>query len=338
MKRNYPNLLVIITCCTFLLNLINIPFVFASTSPDCINHIFSTSISDPNHDVEELPEGFIMTISPSLELVHNPWIGHQPVGLRFEGIALPPDVEIISAYLQFTTNQTNIETCELYIEGELALNPSPFFSQLFDLTLRQKTNTKIDWFPPSWTILGEASTAQQTPDLSPILNEIISQENWMSENPITLFLNGIGSRPASAFDYNPGEAPRLIIEINIPKDDIRYQGIVINELMAANGIYPDEFDETDDWVEIYNGGNDTISLGNLYLSDDKNQLDKWMIPTAKKLAPGSLVTIWLDKHPNQGALHGPFKLNKEGEYLALTQKINEQFYICLLYTSPSPRD
>ena len=46
--------------------------------------------------------------------------------------------------------------------------------------------------------------------------------------------------------------------------------------MASNDqTEADEYGEFDDWIEIYNMGASNINLGDYYLSDDVNILDKY---------------------------------------------------------------
>ncbi|MHC4745677.1 MAG: PEP/pyruvate-binding domain-containing protein [Planctomycetota bacterium] len=58
-------------------------------------------------------------------------------------------------------------------------------------------------------------------------------------------------------------------------------GLYINEFMADNETTkedPDEPGEYPDWIELYNAGPEPIDLGGMYLTDDINEPDKWMIP------------------------------------------------------------
>jgi len=60
-------------------------------------------------------------------------------------------------------------------------------------------------------------------------------------------------------------------------------GLFINEFMADNEttiVDPEEPGEYADWIEIYNAGATPIDLGGMYLTDDINEPDKWMIPFA----------------------------------------------------------
>jgi len=59
--------------------------------------------------------------------------------------------------------------------------------------------------------------------------------------------------------------------------------LVINEFMADNktGIEdPDEAGEHADWIELYNGSDQTVTLSGLFLTDDLSDPTKWRIPEA----------------------------------------------------------
>jgi hypothetical protein len=99
----------------------------------------------------------------------------------------------------------------------------------------------------------------------------------------------------------------------------------INEFMAFNtACCPDtdgDADEFDDWIEIHNDGFIAVDIGGMYLSDDKNNPFKSMIPDTDPalttIAPGGFIVIWADEEGNQGPLHVNFQLNSEGEDVGL---------------------
>ena len=70
------------------------------------------------------------------------------------------------------------------------------------------------------------------------------------------------------------------------------QSLIINESMSKNlsSVY-DEDGDTPDWVEIYNNSTDPINLGNYYLSDDVNNLQKWQFPEGT-LSPDSHIVVF----------------------------------------------
>ncbi len=93
--------------------------------------------------------------------------------------------------------------------------------------------------------------------------------------------------------------------------------LVINELMASNDSTledPDEPGEYPDWIEIYNYGNDAITLTGMYLQDDNNL---WQIPTGISIQPGAYVLFWADDDDEQGDYHTTLKLDKDADEITL---------------------
>lgn len=78
------------------------------------------------------------------------------------------------------------------------------------------------------------------------------------------------SSPSPGASNSPGQAPVS-------------SGLVINELMADNETTiedPDESRAYPDWIELYNGSDETVELNGLFLTDDPNDPTKWQIPSA----------------------------------------------------------
>ncbi len=50
-----------------------------------------------------------------------------------------------------------------------------------------------------------------SPDLSPIVHEIVNREGWSSGNALAFVITGTGRRTADAYDGDPALAPRLHI-------------------------------------------------------------------------------------------------------------------------------
>ncbi|MBN2263720.1 MAG: lamin tail domain-containing protein, partial [Prolixibacteraceae bacterium] len=93
--------------------------------------------------------------------------------------------------------------------------------------------------------------------------------------------------------------------------------IVINEFMASNtgGIVDPDYNESADWIEIYNGTDEPVSLNNYYLTDNISDIYKWQIKTNDVIEPDGYMLIWADGM-NAGK-HASFKLSADGEELAL---------------------
>lgn len=93
--------------------------------------------------------------------------------------------------------------------------------------------------------------------------------------------------------------------------------LVINEFMANNdSIIADEFGEYEDYIELYNAGSQPIYLGDLYITDDLNEVDKDKLP-AVTLPAGDYILLWADSDPAQGNLHLNFSLSKDGEQIGI---------------------
>ncbi|HWQ92526.1 MAG TPA: lamin tail domain-containing protein, partial [Clostridia bacterium] len=94
----------------------------------------------------------------------------------------------------------------------------------------------------------------------------------------------------------------------------------ISEFMAINSTtLKDEDDAYSDWIEIFNGGTNTVNLGGWYLASSAANLTKWQFP-ATNLGPNQFLIVFAsDKNRRvPGApLHANFKLGGSGEYLAL---------------------
>ena len=62
------------------------------------------------------------------------------------------------------------------------------------------------------------------------------------------------------------------------------QEVVINEIVSSNNsIYPDRYDDYNDWVEIKNLSLDTLNLEGFWISDDYENIFKWNVPNLQIL-------------------------------------------------------
>jgi len=96
----------------------------------------------------------------------------------------------------------------------------------------------------------------------------------------------------------------------------------ISEFMAANGNYiKDEFDESDDWIEIFNYGNEAVGLEGLFISDNINNLKKFEFRANLSVQPSSYLILWADGQPHQGSQHLGFKIS-EGERIVISDGTN----------------
>jgi spore coat protein CotH len=103
--------------------------------------------------------------------------------------------------------------------------------------------------------------------------------------------------------------------------------LFINEIMADNDTtIADEYGEYDNWIELYNGDDEAVWLGDKYLSDNLGNPDKWQLPDLT-MQPGTFIIIWADGQPEQGPFHTDYKLNDEGEELGVFDNETTGFFL-----------
>ena len=100
--------------------------------------------------------------------------------------------------------------------------------------------------------------------------------------------------------------------------------LVINELLASNdATTADQDGEYDDWIELYNNGEEAIDLTDYSLSDDPENPSKWVFPSETSIAAGGYLMIWADDDEDQSGLHASFKLSAGGESVVLYDTAGE---------------
>jgi len=108
----------------------------------------------------------------------------------------------------------------------------------------------------------------------------------------------------------------------IPKAALQAQELIISEFMASNHLgAQDEDGDFSDWIEIYNTSREPVSIGGWYLSNDIQNLTQWEFPDVVISGQGFLQVFASGKNRTapESELHTNFKLNREGEYLALVR-------------------
>ena len=102
-----------------------------------------------------------------------------------------------------------------------------------------------------------------------------------------------------------------------------YSGIVFNEIMAKNvAVIADPQGEYDDWIELMNISDQTISLAGMYLSDSPDNPLKWRFPEGTAIGPGEYLLVWADEDGgDQPGLHANFRLSSRGETVWLFDTI-----------------
>jgi hypothetical protein len=189
---------------------------FSLTAPQEQNFTISAlvsldvRVSASADDAEQAASGSVDLTSSDLELVLDG--SNQTVGLRFNGLTIPPGATITQAYVQFQVDETGSTATSLTIQGQAADQAAAFTSAANNISSRPRTNAAVPWSPPAWTTAGAAGPDQRTPNLAAVVQEIVARPGWSSGNSLVILITGSGRRTAEAFNGAPAAAPLLHIE------------------------------------------------------------------------------------------------------------------------------
>ncbi len=297
---------------------------------DSYNAIIVSRINDGHDDAEEpVDVNYITPGDANISIVRD-WSGDQTVGFRFDELKIPPGAVVNRAYIQFTNASSSGSSgpSNLNISGHASGISDTFANEAQNISNRALTNATVNWQPEDWPTSGESGIKERTPDLTTIVQEMLNQPDWSENSALTFIINGTGVRLAHAYENgDPLRAPQLYLEIALPVTNEPVTNLFINEIAPGGTSYTDETGSFEDWVEIYNGGTETVNLGGLFFSDNFNNMTKWQISQPYCLAPGDFVVLFTDKDPEEGGLHADFNLEASGEELVLAQSLNNSISI-----------
>ncbi len=176
--------------------------------------ILQSRVSASADDAEEYADGAMYITSSDLELVVNKG-RQQTIGVRFSNLSIPDNAVISKAYIQFKVDERSVESAQILINGERTANAPGFANIGYNISSRTKTNASVPWSPAAWGTVGVAGEEQRTADLSPIVQEIISETGWNSGSAMVFILSGSGTRVAEAYNGDQAGAPLLYIEYHL---------------------------------------------------------------------------------------------------------------------------
>ena len=141
--------------------------------------------------------------------------------------------------------------------------------------------------------------------------------------------------------YTSEGGQNTLFEVTALPPAITFPDLRITEFMANNdrGIR-DSQDDREDWIEIYNGTAAPVSLAGYYLTDDRATPNKWAFPTTTPhtMATGEYFLVFASSKNTTlpgDEYHTNFKLDPEGEYLALTKADGMGGYVVVQEFSPT---
>lgn len=138
---------------------------------------------------------------------------------------------------------------------------------------------------------------------------------------VKYYIEVIGNNSTASRSYYPAGAEHQLLFFKVEATTSTVSSVVINEFMATNtGIIKDEFDETEDWIELYNTTSQDIDLSGYNLTDNADNLTKFTFGNGITIKAHDYLIIWADEDQTQGPLHANFKLSAGGESILLLDK------------------
>jgi Bacterial Ig domain len=151
-------------------------------------------------DVEERSSnGRIWPATTDLDLVVD-GSALQTVGLRFTGISPPQGARILNAYVQFQVDETSTGPTNLVVRAQASDDAPAFTTTRFDVTSRPTTSASSGWLPAAWPTVGARGPDQRTPNLAPVVQQVVDRPGWSSGRALVLVFSGSGTRVAESFE------------------------------------------------------------------------------------------------------------------------------------------
>lgn len=131
-------------------------------------------------------------------------------GLRFREVHIPSNAIITAAVIQLSASRDVLIPQSFSIFAEQSSKPLPFGVNPKDLRERTRSLSHKEWRFLSL----ESGEKYQSPDISPLINELIQQKEWSSGQPMVFLIEGdtwlLHSRDSK------GHGARLVIHYTIP--------------------------------------------------------------------------------------------------------------------------
>ena len=175
----------------------------------------TSRVSQTSDDAEEyhLDNGWMNLGSSDLDMCFetaNEVDYQMMMGIRFQDIQVPQGAAIISASIEFETDETGSSATSLIFHGEDTDSSSTFTTTAYNISTREKTSAAVEWNSiPAWNTVDEK---HQTPDIASIIQEIVDRSGWSSGNALSIIITGTGVRTAESYDGEADNAPLLTVE------------------------------------------------------------------------------------------------------------------------------
>ena len=120
-------------------------------------------------------------------------------GVRWRDVGLNQGESIEEARIRFHTwSSGNLQEVHLRIWGQAADDAAAFAEVNDNLSTRPKTTAYVDWDVPAWSS-GTSGEHTTTPDLSPIVQEIVNRPGWVPGNSLVFLVELTPGQTLSEF-------------------------------------------------------------------------------------------------------------------------------------------
>jgi hypothetical protein len=212
-------------------------FLLYANAPAASGAALDIKLATATDDMEEyVATGAMSATSSDLEMPYEDTITankEQLVGLRYF-LPLAKGTSIGKAYVEFNIDELTFGTLpvNLIIQGQLIANAPAFLSTAYNISSRTtRTKAQVKWPVENWVAPGgqtghvsSLGLKSRTPDLSPIIQELVNQSGWASGNAIVLIITDDKSNPskglrcADAYEDGASYAAVLHLEMQYPVD------------------------------------------------------------------------------------------------------------------------
>ncbi len=176
-------------------------------TPTTVEKRITVSTDDAEEYVSNYQVGTVITTSADIELTYDGSVG-QKIGLRFPGLTIPQGATVTNAYVTFTARDAGSAADVVTFKAQAADNAPTFAAASNNVTSRVSGAASATWTPGPWTVGGTFTT----PDLGPVVQEVVNRAGWVSGNAVALLVTGTGTRNSWAVDGQAASAALLHVE------------------------------------------------------------------------------------------------------------------------------
>ena len=164
------------------------------------NTIFEAqaAVHTPEDDAVERANGDVVTYQKNIALADGT-AGHHISAMRFSDLNIPQGATIEEAKIVFTSSHNTDRTANYAIKIEDVADAEPFArNSTFTITDRSWHANTVAWNVNAWV----KDSIYQSPDLSSLLQPVVSRSDWCGGNAVSLHIDGAGYRSMYGYEQH----------------------------------------------------------------------------------------------------------------------------------------